>query len=205
MISTQRASATPIRRGIVGTQGRSIARMGVRILPAIAFALVAAVGTADAQTTLKVGVVNFGKLLEAAPQSQTVTDKLKTEFASRQNEIIKMRTDLQTRQDRFTKDQAVMGEEERLNLERQIRDGQRDLQRTENEYVEDLNVRRNEEVNKLQRDIVQRVQAYASAQKFDLVVADAVYFSSTIDITADVLKILQTDGPRPSGAAAPPR
>jgi Skp family chaperone for outer membrane proteins len=69
-----------------------------------------------------------------------------------------------------------------------------------------LNVRRTEESNKVLRDIAQRVQAYASAQKFDLVITDAVYFSSTIDITADVIKALQQDGARPGGAgAAPPK
>ena len=87
-----------------------------------------------------------------------------------------------------------MGEAERVNLERQIRDGQRELQRAENEYVEDLNIRRNEEVGKLQREVVQRVQAYAQAQKFDLIVADAVYFSNTVDITDEVLKTLTEGG-----------
>ena len=62
-----------------------------------------------------------------------------------------------------------MGEDERLNLERQIRDGQRDLERTENEYLEDLNLRRNEEFGKLQREVLRKRNEYASAQKFDLV------------------------------------
>ncbi len=54
-----------------------------------------------------------------------------------------------------------------------------------------MNVRRNEEVGKLQRDVQQRVQAYASAQKFDLVVADAIYFSNAIDLTPAILAELQ--------------
>ena len=94
-----------------------------------------------------------------------------------------------------------MGEEERLNLERQIRDGQRDLQRTENEYLEDLNARRNEELGKLQREVLQRVQAYASAQKYDLVVADALYFSSAVDITAAVIAALNQPGAARAGRA----
>lgn len=146
---------------------------------------------ARAQTNLKIGVINVARLLEAAPQSKAVNDKLQAEFGQRQNDILKMRQTLQQQQDRYQKDSAVMGEEERTALERQIRDGQRDLERTQNEYMEDLNVRRNEEVGKLQRDVLQRVQAYASAQKFDLVVADAIYFSNAVDITADILAELQ--------------
>jgi outer membrane protein len=94
-----------------------------------------------------------------------------------------------------------MGEEERLNLERQIRDTQRDLQREENEYLEDLNARRNEEVGKLQREVLQRVQAYASAQKYDLVLADAIYVSGAVDITQSVITALQAAAPVASPAA----
>ena len=152
---------------------------------------------AEAQTNLKIGVINVPRLLEGAPQSKVVNDKLQAEFGERQSTILKMRQALQSQQERYQKDSPVMGEEERTALERQIRDGQRDLERTQNEYLEDLNVRRNEEVGKLQRDVLQLVQAYASAQKFDLVVGDAIYFSNAIDITADVLAELQ----KGSGAA----
>ncbi|HEX5049462.1 MAG TPA: OmpH family outer membrane protein [Gammaproteobacteria bacterium] len=193
MISTHLASATRAKRS---------AKALVAVLPFIATIAGAMLTfSADAQTSLKIGVVNMGKLIDGSPQSQAVTEKLKTEFAPRQNEVLKLGKDLQDKQDRFQKDQAVMGEEERLSLERQIRDGQRDLQRMQNEYAEDLNARRTEESNKLLRDVVQRIQAYASAQKFDLVLTDAVYVSGTVDITGEVLKALQADGPKPSAAA----
>ena len=93
-----------------------------------------------------------------------------------------------------------MGEAERLNLERQIRDAQRELQRTENEYLEDLNLRRNEELGTLQREVLQKAQEYARAQKFDLLLADqSVIFGSTaVDVTEAVLAIL-----KPAGAAPP--
>ena len=63
----------------------------------------------------------------------------------------------------------------------------------------------NEEVGKLQSDVLRRVQAYASAQKYDLVVADAIYFSSAIDITAPVLQALQQDAPKGAPAPAAPK
>lgn len=172
-----------------------------------AILMAAALGVASiasAQGNLKIGVVNVGKLLEQAPQSKVVTDKLQKEFEPRQKTLLAARQKLQTQQETFQKDQAVMGEEERVNLERQIREGQRDLQRDENEYLEDLNARRNEELGKLQREVLQRVQAYASAQKFDLVVADAIYFSSAVDITAAVVTALNQPGAAPAPAPAQP-
>ena len=190
----------------IPSRGRSVSA-GRRVskfvwLATFGVAMLAA-GVASAQGNLKIGVINVGKLLENAPQSKVVQDKLQKEFEPRQQSIIAKRQKLQTQQETFQKDAPVMGEEERNNLERQIRDVQRDLQREENEYLEDLNARRNEELGRLQREILQRVQAYASAQKYDLVLADAIYVSGAVDITQAVITALQSGSPPASGTPAP--
>ena len=66
--------------------------------------------------------------------------------------------------------------------------------------LEDLNLRRNEELGKLQRDVLQKAQEYARAQKFDLLLADqSVIFASTaVDITEAVLARSEA-----AGGAAP--
>lgn len=175
-----------------GRHPRRAPSASLKLAAAAIISLAAALpGTGLAQTNLKIGVINVQRLLEQAPQSKAVNDKLQAEFGPRQSDIVKMRQSLQQKQDRYQKDQAVMGEEERTNLERQIRDDQRDLERTQNEFVEDYNARRNDEVGKLQRDVLQLVQAYATAQKYDLVLGDAIYFSGAVDITAPVLAELQ--------------
>jgi outer membrane protein len=183
----------------VSPRSRSLAsarRLAFRLLGVAMFAVAAcAAGTASAQSNLKIGVINVGKLLENAPQSKVVGDKLQKEFEPRQQAIVAKRKKLADAQESFQKDQAVMGEEERLSLERQIQNTQRDLQRDENEYLEDLNARRNEELGKLQREVLQRVQAYAAAQKYDLVLADAIYVSSAVDITQAVITALQSATP----------
>lgn len=181
----------------------SAGRLAFRLLGLATFAVAAcAAGAASAQGNLKIGVINVGKLLENAPQSKIVSDKLQKEFEPRQQAIVAKRKKLQDSQEAFQKDQAVMGEEERLNLERTIQNTQRDLQRDENEYLEDLNARRNEELGRLQREVLQRVQAYAAAQKYDLVLADAIYVSGAVDITQAVITALQSATP-PSAAPAP--
>jgi len=188
--ATRSRSLTRVRR--LASKSLWLTTFGVAMLAA---------GAASAQGNLKIGVINVGKLLENAPQSKVVQDKLQKEFEPRQQSILAKRQKLQAQQDAFQKDSAVMGEEERLNLERQIRDAQRDLQREENEYMEDVNARRNEEVGKLQREVLQRVQAYASAQKYDLVLADAIYVSGAVDITQQVITALQAAAPAAAPAA----
>lgn len=148
---------------------------------------------ANAQN-LKIGVVNVVRLLEEAPQSQAVNTALQDEFAPRQRDLVARERELREKQETFNRDAQVMGEEERLRLEREIRDGQRDLQRAQNEFLEDANIRRNEEVGKLQRTLLQQVQEYAREEDYDLVVADALFFSDSIDITSQVLDALRRQG-----------
>lgn len=158
---------------------------------ALLFAALVAAPAQAQRGGLKIGVVNLVALVEQSPQYQQMTSTLETEFAPRQREILNMQQELQQKQETYQRDSSVLGDQERANLERELRDGQRDLQRLGNEYREDLNIRQNEEINKVQRAVLEQVQNYAREEDFDLVVAEAVYFSSSIDITEAVLEMLQ--------------
>ena len=151
-----------------------------------------------AQAPLRIGVVNVAILLEQAPQTQEAMAALEAEFAPRQREVVAMQTALQEKQETYQRDASVMGEEERVSLERQIRDEARDLERENNELNEDFNLRRNEELGNLQASLLQAVQAYARQAGFDLVVADVLYYSTAVDITQDVLESTQVGLPQSS-------
>jgi len=175
----------------------------------VAVLVVAFVATAaaNAQATLKIGVINVARLIEQAPQAEAVTKKLQDEFGPRQRDLAAMQTKLRTQQETFQRDSPVMGEEERANLERQIRDATREYQRTETEFREDLDLRRNEELGKLQRDVLLKAQEYARGAQFDLVLADSnvIFMSTAVDITEPVLALLKPAGaPAPSRPATPP-
>ena len=88
---------------------------------------------------------------------------------------------------------------QRSSAEKELRDGYRDLARRQQEVQDDFNAKRNEEMSRLQRTLVEEVQVYAKAQNFDLVLADGViYFSPALDITPAILTALQA---RRGGAA----
>lgn len=152
-----------------------------------------------AQAQAKIGVVNVARLLQESPQAQAVSQALEGEFANRKRELQNMERDLKSREEKLTKDGATMAEAERRNQEKALRDSQRDFARKQNEFVEDLNVRRNEALGQLQRTVLQEVQTYAKNAGLDLVVADALYASPSVDITQQVLSALQAKGK----AAAP--
>jgi outer membrane protein len=144
-----------------------------------------------AQAQAKIGVVNIARLLQEAPQAQAASAALESEFAARRRDLENQQKDLKAREDKLAKDGAVMAEAERRNAEKTLRDGQRELARKQNEFLEDLNVRRNEALGQLQRSVLQEVQAYAKSAGLDVVVADALYASPSVDITGQVLSALQ--------------
>ena len=150
---------------------------------------------AQAQAQAKVGVVNVARLLQESPQAQAASKALENEFAARRRDLENQQKDLKAREDKLQKDGAVMAEAERRNAEKTLRDGQRELARKQNEFLEDLNVRRNEALGQLQRSVLQEVQAYAKTAGLDVVVADALYASPAVDITNQVLAALSRKGP----------
>jgi outer membrane protein len=167
-------------------------------------ALLAPLGVTYAQA--KIAVVNVPRLLEEAPQAKTAMQALQDEFAPRQREIVAQQKDLKTKEEKLQRDGAVMAENERRNAEKDLRDGQREMQRKQNEYVEDLNLRRNEELGKLQRSLLQEVQTFARASNYDLVVGDGVlYVNESMDITAQVLGALQQRFKTSGGATTAPK
>ena len=147
-----------------------------------------------AQAQAKIGVVNVARLLQEAPQAQAASQALENEFASRKRELQSLERDLKAREERLQKDGATMAEADRRTQEKTLRDGQRDFARKQNEFMEDLNVRRNEALGQLQRTVLQEVQNYAKTAGLDLVVADALYASTSVDITQQVLSSLQAKG-----------
>ena len=175
----------------------------------LAAAIVAAglASGAHAQGNLKIGVINLGRVVEGSPQYAAAKKKIDDEFGPRQRDLEAMATKLRTQQDTLQRDAPVMSEEERANLERSLRDGQRDLERTRNEVVEDFNLRQNEEIGKLQRDIISQAQQYAREQKFDLLLADqtVVFASTAVDITDAVIAVLKPTANVPSAPAPRPQ
>jgi outer membrane protein len=154
-------------------------------------------GLAAAQATagLKIGVVNFARLIQESPQAKATLKALEEEFSPRQRDLVAKQNELKERQARLQKDQAVMGAEERRNAESKFRDDERDLGRRQNEFVEDFNVRRNEELGKLQRDLLKQVQGFASQKGYDLIVGEGVlYAARSVDVTEQVLQSIQAGG-----------
>ena len=181
-------------------------------------AAVGALSASPAWAELKIGVVDYGRLVEESPQAKSALDSIRTEFTPRQRELQNQQASLKAKEDRLQKDGATMSQDQRTNAEKDLRDGYRELQRKQSEVQDDFNARRNEEMSRLQKTLIEQVRIYAKAQNFDLVIADGViYTTPTIDITPAILAQLQANpgssavsrpkagAPASAPAAAPPK
>ncbi len=136
---------------------------------------------------LKIGFVNIPAVLEKAPQAEKAKKRLEEKFSPRDKQLVAQQKEIQTLEEKMTRDSAVISDSERGNLERDILNKKRDAKRSQQEFSEDFNASRNEELGKLQRRIVEAIREIAKDQKFDLLLTDGViYASEQIDVTAQV-------------------
>lgn len=142
---------------------------------------------------LKIGFVNIPAVLEKAPQAEKAKKRLEQEFSPRDKQLVAQQKEIQNMDEKMAKDATVMGESARANLEKEILNKKRDAKRAQQEFSEDFNARRNEELGKLQRRIVEAIREIAKDQNFDLLLTDGViYASEKIDVTSQVQQKLST-------------
>ncbi|HRD50002.1 MAG TPA: OmpH family outer membrane protein [Candidatus Contendobacter sp.] len=157
----------------------------------VAAALALPVSLAQA-ADVKLGFVSIAKILNSAPQAEAASKRLEQEFAPRQKGLVEAQKSLRKQEEKLTKDGAVMSESQRRSLENEIRNQARELKRTSDEFREDFNLRRNEELGKFQKQVLEVINSVAKEEGFDLVVNDSatLYFSPQVDATEKVLKRL---------------
>lgn len=150
-------------------------------------------GSALAQD-MRVAFVNTPQVLEQAPQAEAVRNTLQNEFAPRDNHLVAEQQKIRNLEERLLRDAAIMSDEERRRLERELMSQQRELKRSRDEFSEDFNIRRNEELARMQREIAQSIVNLARENGFDLIIESGViYASERVDITDDVIARLRQE------------
>jgi outer membrane protein len=145
---------------------------------------------AVANDNVKVGFISIDRILREAAPAKKALQKLEKEFAPRDAEIQKLTKQAKDLQTVLEKESVTLSETDRRNKEADLGRVNRDLQRLQREFREDLNARRNEELSQVIERANKVVQQIAEAEKFDLILQEAVFRSARIDITEKVLKAL---------------
>ena len=161
------------------------------VFKSLVFALgfVAMTGLANA-AELKIGYVNAVKVIEEAPQGEAALKKLEAEFAPRDKQIVEMQNRLKQMEQDLEKNALVLKENEHRSKEFEVVTLKRDLRRATQEFREDYNLRRNEELAALQKIVQKTIAEIAKQENYDLILESAVYAGPKVDVTDKILKKL---------------
>lgn len=142
----------------------------------------------------KIGFVNSQRILNDAPQASKAKKRIEKEFEKRDQELQRMAKQVQALQETLEKNALTMAESDRRSKERELSDLNRDFQRKQREFREDLSQRQNDEMASIFEKVNKIIKQIAEAEKYDIIFQDAVYANPRIDITEKVIKALGDGG-----------
>ena len=152
--------------------------------------VVAFAGFSATAQEFKVGIVNLDRIFREANSAKSAQIKLEQEFSKREKELTEGGAQLKTLSDKFEREAPTLAESQRNSRQRQLVDQDREFQRKRREFQEDLNTRKNEELQLVIERANKVVKTLAEAEKYDLILQESVYVNPKHDITDKVIKAL---------------
>ncbi len=138
----------------------------------------------------RIGFVSTDRIFKEAGTAKAAQAKLEQEFSKREKDLVDGQASLKVMADKFEREAPTLSEAQRTTRQRQLVDQDRDFQRKRREFQEDLNSRKNDELQQVLERANKVVKQVAESEKFDLILQDAVYVNPRLDITDKVLKLL---------------
>lgn len=173
------STASLALRSRLRVAGLIIALAGASGLPAAALAQQA-----------KIGFVSTERIMKDAAPAKAAQAKIEADFARRDKELQELNARLRSASERLDKEASVLAEADKVRRQREIAELDRDFQRRQREFREDLNQRRNEELSVVLEKANRAIKEIAEREKFDLILQEAVFVSPRMDITEQVVKLL---------------
>ena len=158
--------------------------------PSITVLLLACAAAAVVAQDMKIGFVDVERIRRESAPAERASKQLEKEFAPRAQELQRREAQVKTLQAQLEKDAMTLSESERRGKEQELARANVEFQRMQREFREDLTIRRNQEIQGLMERANRVIRKIAEAEKFDLIIQDAVYRDPRIDITDRVLKAL---------------
>jgi outer membrane protein len=153
-------------------------------------------GAAASAQEFKVGIVNLDRIFREASTAKAAQVKLEQEFSKREKEIAELGSQIKTQSEKLEREAPTLSESQRNTRQRQLVEQDREFQRKRREFQEDLNSRKNEELQSVIERANRVVKALAEAEKYDLIIQEAVYVNPKHDITDKVIKSLNAGNVR---------
>ena len=132
----------------------------------------------------------FVRLIEQAPQGGRVLEQLEIEFQPSNRNLMKQHNRIQEMEAALEKNILVISASDAQARQRELDNLKRRLKRSQQEAREDYNLRRNEEIGKLQSLVREIIVELAKEEGYDLIIEQAVYVSEAVNLTDEVLERL---------------
>lgn len=155
-----------------------------------------ALGSHAVAEDFRVGFVNTDRIFREANTAKAAQAKLEQEFSRREKELNDLGNSLKAASEKFEREAPTLSEAQRQQRQKQLIDQDREFQRKRREFQEDLNARKNEELQQVLDRANRVVKQVAEAEKYDLILQEAVYINPKHDITEKVIRALNASGAR---------
>ena len=139
---------------------------------------------------LKIGYVNSERLLREAAPAKAAQVKLEAEFGRREKDLVDLRNRIKAAADKLEKEGLTLPESERMKRQRELLEQDRDLQRKQREFQEDLNQRKNEELAAVVERANRAIRQIFETEKYDIILQEVVFAGPRVDITDKVIRAL---------------
>ncbi len=146
---------------------------------------------ANAQNqTVKFGVVDMARLVEEYSVIKGVHDILQNEFSDKDETLRTLGIELRKIQNITL--EIELTDENRKTHERELLNLEREYARLAAEFRQDYNLRRNEELYKMQKEISDTILEYAETHQYDLILESGmIYASEKLQLTDPILDALK--------------
>jgi outer membrane protein len=158
-----------------------------QIFFAVVLGLIAFCAQAD---EIRIGFINTDRIFKESNTAKQAQTKLEQEFSKREKDLIDVEKTFKSAVEKFERDATTLSESQRMSRQKQLGEQDRDFQRKRREFQEELNARKNEEFQQVLERANRVIKQVAEAEKYDLVLQEAVYINPKHDITDKVLKVI---------------
>ena len=166
--------------------------MNLSLIRTLSFCLFGITSSVLHAEDFRVGFVNTDRIFREANTAKVAQTKLEQEFSKREKELMEIGNSLKSNSEKLERDSPTLSDTQRSSRQRQLADQDREFQRKRREFQEDLNARKNEELQQVLEKANKVVKQVAETEKYDLILQEAVYINPKHDLTDKVIKVINS-------------
>ncbi len=139
----------------------------------------------------KSAYINPAIILEQAPQAVAASKALEKEFKQLELDLRARAMKIQEMERNYQKDSAIMSAAQKQKIEEKIIQDKRKFQFDQQSVKEDLQLRRQQLIQELQKTISDVIRSYGENNGYDFIFTEGVaYARDSVNITDEILKEL---------------